>query len=114
MSQGVDSGALGWVAFITIGSMYHLIPKLFNRKIYSVDLINKHFWISTIGVVLYITSMWISGIMQGLMWRAVNDDGTLAYSFVQTVQAMHPYYIIRFLGVDSLPCLPKTAWPPTL
>jgi cytochrome c oxidase cbb3-type subunit 1 len=78
--------------------MYHLIPRLFGREIYSVDLINKHFWIATIGVVLYITSMWISGIMQGLMWRAVNDDGTLTYSFVQTVQATNPYYIIRFLG----------------
>ncbi len=94
----VHSGALGWVAFISIGAMYYLIPKLFGREIYSVDLINKHFWISTIGVVLYIVSMWISGIMQGLMWRAVNSDGTLTYSFVQTVQAMHPYYIIRFVG----------------
>lgn len=94
----VHSGALGWVAFITIGSMYYLIPKLFDREIYSVDLINKHFWIATIGVLLYIVSMWISGIMQGLMWRSVNNDGTLTYSFIQTVQAMHPYYIIRFLG----------------
>lgn len=94
----VHSGALGWVAFITIGAMYYLIPRLFGREIYSVKLIDRHFWIATVGVVLYITSMWISGIMQGLMWRAVNSDGTLTYSFVATVQAMHPYYIIRLAG----------------
>lgn len=94
----VHSGALGWVGFITIGAMYYLIPKLFNREIHSVRLIEVHFWVATIGVVLYITSMWISGVMQGLMWRAVNEDGTLTYSFVESVQAMHPYYIIRLLG----------------
>ena len=94
----VHSGALGWVAFISIGSLYYLIPRLFNREIYSTRLIETHFWIATIGVVLYITSMWISGVMQGLMWRAVNDDGTLTYSFVESVQAMHPFYVIRFMG----------------
>ena len=94
----VHSGALGWVAFISIGAMYYLIPRLFDREIYSTKLIETHFWIATIGVVLYITAMWISGIMQGLMWRAVNSDGTLTYSFVESVQAMHPFYIIRFLG----------------
>ena len=94
----VHSGALGWVAFISIGAMYYLIPRLFNREIYSLKLIETHFWISTIGVVLYITAMWISGIMQGLMWRAINDDGTLTYSFVQSVEASHPFYVIRFLG----------------
>ena len=94
----VHSGALGWVAFISIGSLYYLIPRLFNREIYSTRLIETHFWIATIGVVLYITSMWISGVMQGLMWRAVNDDGTLTYSFVESVQAMHPFYVIRFTG----------------
>ena len=94
----VHSGALGWVAFITIGTMYFLIPRLFGREIYSTRLIESHFWIATIGVVLYVTSMWVSGIMQGLMWRAFNSDGTLTYSFVETVQAMHPYYIIRFVG----------------
>jgi len=94
----VHSGALGWVAFITIGSMYYLIPRLFGTEIYSKKLIETHFWIATIGIVLYITSMWISGVMQGLMWRAVNTDGTLTYSFVESVQAMHPFYIIRFLG----------------
>ncbi|MCP4699244.1 MAG: cytochrome-c oxidase, cbb3-type subunit I [Gammaproteobacteria bacterium] len=95
----VHSGALGWVAMITMGCMYYLIPRLFGReKMYSVRLIEWHFWIATIGVVLYITAMWISGIMQGLMWRAVNADGTLTYSFVESVQAMAPYYAIRFLG----------------
>ncbi len=94
----VHSGALGWVAFVSIGAMYYLIPRLFNRELYSVKLAELHFWISTIGIVLYITSMWISGVMQGLMWRAINQDGTLTYSFVESVQAMHPYYIIRTLG----------------
>ena len=86
----VHSGALGWVAFISIGAMYYLIPRLFHRELYSMKLVETHFWIATIGIVLYITSMWISGIMQGLMWRAVNPDGTLTYSFVESVQAMPP------------------------
>jgi cytochrome c oxidase cbb3-type subunit 1 len=94
----VHSGALGWVAMITIGSMYFLIPKLFNRKLYSLGLVDVHFWVSTVGIVLYIASMWIAGVMQGLMWRAVNNDGTLTYSFVETVSAMHPFYIVRMLG----------------
>ena len=94
----VHSGALGWVAFISIGAMYYLIPRLFHRELYSMKLVETHFWIATIGIVLYITSMWISGIMQGLMWRAVNPDGTLTYSFVESVHAMHPYYIVRLLG----------------
>ena len=94
----VHSGALGWVAFISLGCMYYLIPRLYGRVIYSVKLIEVHFWVSTIGVVLYIVSMWVAGIMQGLMWRAVNDDGTLTYSFVESVEAMHPFYIIRLLG----------------
>jgi len=94
----VHSGALGWVALISLGSMYYLIPRLFGRELYSLRLVEVHFWVSTIGIVLYITSMWVSGIMQGLMWRAVNPDGTLTYSFVESVQAMHPYYIIRFAG----------------
>jgi cytochrome c oxidase cbb3-type subunit 1 len=94
----VHSGALGWVALITMGSMYYLIPRLFGRKLYSLKLVEVHFWVATIGIVLYITSMWVSGIMQGLMWRAVNPDGTLTYSFVESVQAMYPYYVTRFLG----------------
>ena len=94
----VHSGALGWVGMISIGAMYFLIPRLFGREIYSKRLIETHFWVATIGIVLYIAAMWISGVMQGLMWRAVNPDGTLTYSFVETVQAMHPYYVIRLLG----------------
>jgi len=94
----VHSGALGWVALVSIGAMYHLIPRLFGVEIYSKKLIETHFWVATIGIVLYITAMWISGIMQGLMWRAVNADGTLTYSFVESVQAMHPFYIVRFMG----------------
>ena len=94
----VHSGALGWVAMISMGAMYYLIPRLFDRKIYSLKLIEVHFWLATLGIVLYIASMWVSGVMQGLMWRAVNADGTLTYSFVESVQAMHPFYIVRFLG----------------
>ena len=94
----VHSGALGWVAMITIGAMYFLIPRLFGREIYKLRWVELHFWIATIGIVLYIASMWISGILQGLMWRAVNPDGTLTYSFVESVAAMHPFYIVRFLG----------------
>jgi len=94
----VHSGALGWVAMISIGAMYFLIPRLFGREIYKLRWVELHFWIATIGIVLYIASMWISGILQGLMWRAVNPDGTLTYSFVESVAAMHPFYIVRFLG----------------
>jgi len=95
----VHSGALGWVGFITMGSIYYLIPRLVNkREMWSVRLIDIHFWIATIGVVLYITSMWIAGVMQGLMWRAMNDDGTLTYAFVESVKATYPYYVIRFTG----------------
>jgi cytochrome c oxidase cbb3-type subunit I len=94
----VHSGALGWVALISMGAMYYLIPRLFGRELYSLKLVEVHFWTATIGIVLYIASMWVAGIMQGLMWRAVNADGTLTYSFVESVQAMHPYYIVRTLG----------------
>ena len=95
----VHSGALGWVAMITIGSMYYLIPRLFGREsMYSTKLIEWHFWFSTIGVVLYIASMWIAGVAQGLMWRAANPDGTLTYSFAQVVATMHPFYGIRLAG----------------
>jgi len=94
----VHSGALGWVAFVTFGAIYFLIPRLFGRELHSLRLVEVHFWTATVGIVLYITSMWVAGVMQGLMWRAVNDDGTLTYSFVESVEAMHPFYIIRFLG----------------
>ncbi|BEU03299.1 cytochrome c oxidase, cbb3-type subunit I [Agarivorans sp. OAG1] len=95
----VHSGALGWVAMVSIGSVYHLIPVLFGQgRMYSTKLINTHFWLATIGVVLYIVAMWISGVMQGLMWRAVNEDGTLTYSFVESLQASYPFYFVRFIG----------------
>jgi cytochrome c oxidase cbb3-type subunit 1 len=95
----VHSGALGWVGLISMGSMYYLIPKLFGRKdMYSVRAIELHFWIATIGIVLYIAAMWIAGVMQGLMWRAVNPDGTLVYTFVESVKATYPFYVIRLLG----------------
>jgi cytochrome c oxidase cbb3-type subunit 1 len=95
----VHSGALGWVAFVSFGALYYLVPKLWGRKeLYSLKLVGVHFWIATIGIVLYITSMWISGIMQGLMWRAYDTLGFLQYSFIETVEAMHPYYVIRALG----------------
>jgi cytochrome c oxidase cbb3-type subunit 1 len=95
----VHSGALGWVAMMTIGSMYHLIPRLFGREqMYSVKLIDVHFWTSTIGVVIYIASMWIAGVMQGLMWRAFNADGTLTYTFVESVKATQPFYLVRMIG----------------
>jgi len=95
----VHSGALGWVGFISIGSLYYLIPRLFGQtQMYSKRLIEVHFWVATIGVVLYIASMWIAGVMQGLMWRAVNEDGTLTYTFVETVKATFPYYVIRLTG----------------
>ena len=94
----VHSGALGWVAMIAFGSLYHMIPRLWNTQMYSVRLINAHFWLATIGVLLYITAMWISGISQGLMWRAFDDFGNLQYSFVESVAAMHPFYAMRAIG----------------
>jgi cytochrome c oxidase cbb3-type subunit I len=95
----VHSGALGWVGLVSMGAMYYLIPRLYGRtEMYSVRLINMHFWIATIGIVLYIAAMWIAGVMQGLMWRAVSDDGTLTYTFVESVKATYPFYAIRLLG----------------
>ncbi|MDH3511093.1 MAG: cytochrome-c oxidase, cbb3-type subunit I [Gammaproteobacteria bacterium] len=95
----VHSGALGWVAMISLGAIYALIPRLYGRdSMYSIKLIDVHFWTSTIGTVLYIASMWIAGVMQGLMWRAVNEDGTLTYSFIESLAATYPYYVVRLLG----------------
>ncbi len=95
----VHSGALGWVAMISIGTMYHLIPKVFGKDgMYSIGLITFHFWLSTVGTVLYIASMWVNGLMQGLMWRAYNTDGTLTYTFAQSVEASYPGYLVRFIG----------------
>jgi len=95
----VHSGALGWVAMISIGSIYSLLPRVYGRtEMYSTRLIDLHFWITTVGVVIYIASMWIAGVMQGLMWRATNPDGTLTYSFVEALAATYPYYAARLLG----------------
>ncbi|MDD3763602.1 MAG: cytochrome-c oxidase, cbb3-type subunit I [Nevskiales bacterium] len=108
----VHSGALGWVAMISIGSIYVLIPRLWNKpQMYSIPAINLHFWLSTIGTVLYITAMWIAGVMQGLMWRAVEDDGTLTYSFIESLKATYPYYGVRlFGGVVFLSGMLVMAW----
>ena len=95
----VHSGALGWVAMVSIGSLYYLIPRLFGKaQMYSMKLVELHFWTATIGVVLYIAAMWIAGVMQGLMWRAVNADGTLTYSFIESVERSYPFYYVRLLG----------------
>ena len=95
----VHSGALGWVGFVSFGALYCLVPWLWDRKgLYSLKLVNWHFWIATIGIVLYISAMWVSGILQGLMWRAYTSLGFLEYSFIETVEAMHPFYIIRAAG----------------
>jgi cytochrome c oxidase cbb3-type subunit I len=95
----VHSGALGWVGLVSMGSIYYLIPRLFGRpEMHSIKLITLHFWLATVGIVLYIAAMWIAGVMQGLMWRAVGSDGTLTYTFVEGVKATYPFYVIRLLG----------------
>jgi len=95
----VHSGALGWVGFITFGALYYLVPKLWGREeVYSLKLVSLHLWVASLGIVFYISSMWVSGIMQGLMWRSYDDLGFLNYSFVESVVAMHPFYVIRALG----------------
>ena len=95
----VHSGALGWVGLISMGSLYYLVPRLFGReRMYSMRAIEIHFWLATIGIVLYAVAMWISGVTQGLMWRAVEPDGTLTYSFVESVKASYPYYYVRLFG----------------
>ncbi len=95
----VHSGALGWNGMITFGALYYLVPRLWKREgLYSLSLVSWHFWLATIGIVLYASSMWVAGIMQGLMWREVDDQGFLVNSFVDSVAAMHPMYVIRALG----------------
>jgi cytochrome c oxidase cbb3-type subunit 1 len=95
----VHSGALGWVAMISIGALYHMLPKLYNREeMHSVKLINLHFWLATVGTVLYVVAMWINGIGQGLMWRAFNPDGSLTYSFIETVVFSKGGYVMRAIG----------------
>ena len=95
----VHSGALGWVGLVSMGTIYYLLPRVWGRtEMYSKRLIEIHFWVATIGIVLYIAAMWIAGVMQGLMWRATNPDGTLTYAFIESIKATYPYYVIRLLG----------------
>jgi len=95
----VHSGALGWVGLVSMGALYYMVPRLFGQKqMHSIKAIELHFWLATVGIVLYIAALWISGVMEGLMWRAINTDGTLTYTFVESVKAKYPYYIIRMLG----------------
>lgn len=94
----VHSGALGWVAMVGIGAIYHMMTKVFHVELWSTKLVNAHFWTATIGTVVYIVAMWVSGIMQGLMWRAYDEYGTLAYTFAESVESMHPYYAMRAVG----------------
>jgi cytochrome c oxidase cbb3-type subunit 1 len=87
------------VGLISMGTLYYMIPRLFGQKqMYSVRAIEVHFWTATVGIVLYIAAMWIAGVMQGLMWRAINADGTLTYTFVEAVKATYPFYVVRFFG----------------
>ncbi|HET8807701.1 MAG TPA: cytochrome-c oxidase, cbb3-type subunit I [Methylophaga sp.] len=94
----VHSGALGWVAMISIGALYHMVERMWATRMYSIKLVNLHFWLATIGTAIYITAMWVAGIMQGLMWRAYDEYGNLAYTFVESVAQMHPYYAMRAIG----------------
>ena len=95
----VHAGALGWVAMITFGSLYCLVPWLWKReRMYSARLVEAHFWLALAGTIVYVFAMWNSGIIQGLMWRTYNESGTLTYSFIESVVAMHPYYIARAFG----------------
>ena len=95
----VHSGALGWVGLITIGAIYYLLPRLYGRtEMASMRMVTTHFWVATIGIVVYIAAMWIAGVMQGLMWRAVNEDGTLTYTFIESVKSTYPFYVIRLVG----------------
>ena len=94
----VHSGALGWVGFTLFAMLYWMVPRLYKTELYSQDMATKHFWIGTIGILIYVTSMWVTGVTQGLMWRAVTAQGDLMYSFIETVHQLHPYYILRAIG----------------
>lgn len=94
----VHDGTLGWVGFMVMAALFHMAPRMFQREIYSKSLMEKQFWIQTIAIVLYFSSMWIAGITQGMMWRATDEYGNLAYSFIDTVTVLHPYYTIRAVG----------------
>ena len=94
----VHSGALGWVGFTCFATLYYLVPRLWHTRLYSTRLAEWHFWIGTIGLLLYVTPMWVSGVTQGLMWRATNPDGSLTYTFIQTVEAIRIYDVLRAAG----------------
>jgi cytochrome c oxidase cbb3-type subunit 1 len=94
----VHDGTLGWVGFMIVAALYHMSPRMFRKEIYSKKLVEAQFWVQTTGVVLYFSSMWIAGITQGMMWRATDQYGNLAYSFIDTVTVLHPYYTIRAVG----------------
>jgi cytochrome c oxidase cbb3-type subunit 1 len=94
----VHSGALGWVALTCFATLYYLVPRLWHTQLWSVRLAEAHFWVATLGIVMYVTPMWVSGVTQGLMWRAVNADGSLTYSFIETVAAIHLYDVLRAAG----------------
>ncbi|MFN7093087.1 cytochrome-c oxidase, cbb3-type subunit I [Allorhizobium sp. NPDC080224] len=95
----VHSGALGWVGMISFGAIYYLTPKLWNRnRLYSMRMVNWHFWLATLGIVVYAAVLWVAGIQQGLMWREYDSQGFLVYSFAESVAAMHPYYVLRTIG----------------
>ena len=95
----VHSGALGWNGMVTFGALYYLVPKLWGRqKLYSLRMVNWHFWLATVGIVIYAAIMWVAGIQQGLMWREYDDQGFLVNSFAESVERMIPYYIIRMIG----------------
>lgn len=94
----VHDGTLGWVGFMTMAALYHMTPRMFKKELYSKSLMEAQFWVQTTGIVLYFASMWIAGITQGMMWRATDEYGNLLYSFIDTVDAMIPYYYIRAIG----------------
>jgi cytochrome c oxidase cbb3-type subunit 1 len=94
----VHSGALGWVALTCFATLYYMIPRLWHTQLWSLRLAEAHFWVATLGLVLYVTPMWVSGVTQGLMWRALNEDGSLSYTFIESVAAIHVYDVLRFCG----------------
>jgi len=95
----VHSGALGWVGMVTFGMLYYMMPRVWSRKLHSDGLATAHFWLATVGIVLYVVSMWVSGVTQGLMWRSITADGLLEYpNFVDTVTRLVPFYWIRLFG----------------
>jgi cytochrome c oxidase cbb3-type subunit 1 len=95
----VHSGALGWNGMVTFGALYYLTPRLWARsRMYSLRMVNWHFWLATLGIVFYTASMWVAGITQGLMWREYGADGYLVNSFADAVAAIHPMYVLRCVG----------------